>query len=253
MTAQFLTSPALAARHGFFTRNGGVSAGHYASLNCSLSSGDAPENLAANRALVARALGVDAANLLGLTQIHSAEIVTVTAPWPAGSGARADGLVSRVPGLALSVITADCGPVLFHDPRTGTAGAAHAGWRGAALGVLEATIAAMIALGAARADIVAVVGPCIGQDSYEVGPDLHDAVLQASPWAGAHFAPGRGGDRLQFDLAGYCLARLSRAGITATALGIDTLADEARFFSHRRRTLRAEPSIGHQISAIVSG
>lgn len=258
MSAEYVTAPDLAARHGFFTRRGGVSSGTYASLNCSLSSGDSAENLRENRARVAAALGVAHDALLGLTQIHSADVVRVTTPWAAGQGPRADALVSALPGLALSVITADCAPVLFHDPATGIAGAAHAGWRGAVAGVLEATIAAMAALGADPARIIACVGPCIAQPSYEVGADLRDAVLAARTpgpdgWAEACFAPGHRPGHWQFDLPGYALHRLRASGVRASALGLDTLAEEERFFSHRRRTLRGEPSIGHQISAIVSG
>lgn len=251
MTAQYVAHPVITAAHGFFTRCGGVSSGPYTSLNCSLSAGDAPENLAQNRALVAHSLGADPAHLLGLAQIHSADVVTATTPWLVGQGACADALVTSTPGLAISVITADCAPVLFHDRVNGVVGAAHAGWRGAVGGVLEATINAMLGLGATRLNIVAVIGPCIAQTSYEVGPDLRDQVLAANPAAAAFFTPGRPPDRFWFDLPGYCAARLTAAGVTAHSLGLDTVADEARFFSHRRRTLRNEGSIGHQISAIM--
>jgi YfiH family protein len=252
MTAESLCHPGLATRHGFFTRRGGVSVGPYASLNANLSGGDDPAHVAANRALVAQALGVDPAALLGCKQVHGTTVITVTEPWPAGQGAAADALVTRQAGLALGVITADCAPVLFHDARAGVIGAAHAGWRGAAAGVLEATITAMRALGAATGTITAVVGPCIAQASYEVGPDLRDAVLPTLTNAEAFFGAGRPPDRFQFDLAGYCLARLRAAGIGHThGMGVDTFADAARFFSHRRRTLGAGGPIGHQISAIT--
>ncbi len=242
--------------HGFFTRLGGVSTGPYASLNCSMTSGDDPERLRENRRLVAAAIGVPPEHLLGLTQVHGDAVVTVRAPWAPGEGGRADAMVTDRPGLALGIITADCAPVLFADTRAGVVGAAHAGWRGAVAGVLERTVAAMAALGATPSLIRAVVGPCIGQASYEVGPEVRDA-LRSAPLVGqragadSFFAPGRD-DRLQFDLAGYCVARLTKAGVGhATALGLDTRADETRFFSHRRRTLAGGGPIGHQISVIA--
>ncbi len=250
MTVPCLTHPSLAARHGFFTRQGGLSQGPYASLNCSLSGGDDPALVAQNRALVAGALGADPAHLLGVTQVHGVAVVRADQPWPAGAGPRADALVTATPGLALGVITADCAPVLFADATAGVAGAAHAGWRGAAAGVLEATIAAMEQLGASRDRITAVIGPCIAQPSYEVGQDLHAELAPTLPDAARFFAPGRPG-HWQFDLSGYCLARLQSAGVTAAALGVDTCADADRFFSHRRRTLSGGGPIGHQISGIV--
>jgi YfiH family protein len=247
MTAEFLTFPLLQARHGFFTRRGGVSQGPYASLNCSLSGGDDPVMVAQNRSLVAASMGVAADRLVGLTQVHGADVVTVHTAWPAGAGARADAMVTAVPGIALGVITADCAPVLFVDARAGVVGAAHAGWRGAAAGVLEATVTAMEALGAARAQTVAVVGPCIAQASYEVGEDMR-AQLDA---ADAFFAPGKRPGHWQFDLGGYCVRRLQAARVVADRLAADTCADEARFFSHRRRTLAGGGAIGHQISCVV--
>jgi YfiH family protein len=241
----------LVARHGFFTRVGGVSKGPYASLNASLSGGDDPAAVAENRARVARTL--DAGHLIGVTQIHGTSVIEVRAPWPPGTGPRADAMITAVPGLALGVVTADCAPVLFHDPVAGIVGAAHAGWRGAAAGILDAVVAAMEVRGADPARIAAIVGPCIAQASYEVGPDLRDAVLPTLPDAQRFFVEGRPPDRFQFDLAGYCVARLLAVGVRdAHALGLDTMADEARFFSHRRRTLRDGGPIGHQISAIVA-
>jgi len=252
VTAEFLTHMALTARHGFFTRRGGVSTGPYASLNANFAGGDDPAHVAENRARVAAALGLAVSNLLGLHQVHGTHVVTVEAPWQAGQGPDADALVTKHPGLALGVITADCAPVLLHDADAGVIGAVHAGWRGAAAGVLEAAIAAMGALGATPAGTKAVVGPCVGQDSYEVGPDLRDQVLPTLAGAAALFRSGRPPDRQHFDLAGYCLARLRAAGIAdAYALGVDTFADAERFFSHRRRTLAGGGPIGHQISAIA--
>ncbi len=250
MTAEFLTHPALSARHGFFTRRGGVSLGDYASLNANFAGGDDPAHVTENRARVAAALGVAPECLLGLKQVHSPTVVTVATPWRAGDGPAADALVTDRTGLALGVITADCAPVLFHDAGARVVGAAHAGWRGAAAGVLEATVAAMRALGARH--ISAVIGPCIGLDSYEVGPDLVAAIAPTIAAAEKFFRPGRPPDRQKFDLAGYCLARLRAAGIAeAHALGLDTLAAEDRFFSYRRRTLSNGGPIGHQISAIT--
>ena len=196
-------------------------------------------------------LGTNPADLLGLHQVHGAQVVTVTQPWAIGQGEPADAMVTRQPGLALGIVTADCAPVLFADPAANIVGAAHAGWRGAVLGVLEATLAAMTRLGAATGRIVAAVGPCIAQASYEVGPDLRDAVLARAPADAAFFAPGDQPDRWQFDLAGYCAERLRAAGVGQVIVtGHDTLADEDRFFSHRRRTLRNAGPIGHQISVI---
>jgi YfiH family protein len=237
-------SPLLAAPHRFFTRNGGVSAGAYASLNCSFTSDD-PDNVRENRNRVATAMGVERDKLLGCKQVHGRDVVTVRAPWAEGDGPAADALVSNVPGLALSVITADCAPVLFYGD--GVAGAAHAGWRGAVAGVLEATIEAMRALGAKQ--IYAVIGPCIQQPSYEVGADLRDAVLAERRGSARFFTAGRPG-HWWFDLPAYCLARLEAAGVKAESLGVDTCALEQEFFSHRRRTLRGETALGHQISVI---
>jgi polyphenol oxidase len=240
--AEFLTHPALGARHGFFTRRGGVSTGAYASLNCGLRSDDDPGAVAENRARAQQALG--AASLRALRQVHGAAVVEACTPWD--KLPEADAMVTRTPGVALGIITADCAPVLFHDAVAGVAGAAHAGWRGAVAGVLEATIAGMEALGAERARIIAVVGPCIAKASYEVQSDLRDAVGEPR-----FFAPGRDAAHFQFDLAGYCLARLAACGVRGAALGLDTLADEARFFSHRRRTLAGGGPLGHQLSAIM--
>ena len=242
---QPLQSPLLPVRHGFFTREGGVSAGPYASLNCSTSGADDPDAVAENRARVARALGTVPSMLLGLSQVHGADVVTVEAPWPPSAGPRADAAVTRQPGLALGIITADCAPVLLADAAAGVVGAVHAGWRSAVGGVLEATVAAMAALGAQPGRIAAVVGPCIRQSSYEVGPDLRDA---AGPPGGAFFQPGARAGHWQFDLPGYCAMRLG--GCAVGAVDAATFADP-RFWSHRRRTLAGGGPIGHQISAIV--
>jgi len=246
-----LRSPTLLAPHGFFTRCGGVSAGPYASLNCSLSGQDSRDAVLLNRARAARTIGAEPAALLGLTQVHGTEVVRATTAWAAGAGPRADAVVTDRPGIALAIVTADCAPVLFSDPDAGVIGAAHAGWRGAVAGVLEATIAAMQALGAQR--IATAIGPCIAQPSYEVSADLRDAVLARAPADSRFFAPGQREARWQFDLPGYCAARLAAAGVAVTNVAVDTLEDEVRFFSHRRRTLGGGGPIGHQISAIRLG
>ncbi|WP_158747144.1 polyphenol oxidase family protein [Acidisphaera sp. L21] len=236
-----ISDPHLAAPHGFFTREGGVSTGPFASLNCSLSSADAPEAVAENRRRAAAAIGVD--QLVGLHQVHGPDVVTVDEPWQPGSGPRADAMVTRRPGIGLAIVTADCAPVLFAGP--GIVGAAHAGWRGAVSGVLEAVVEAM-----GGQSIHATVGPCIGPAAYEVAADLRDAVLARDQSDAQFFADGRPGHWL-FDLPGYCAQRLRAAGATVTVLGLDTLTDEVRFYSHRRRTLAGGGPIGHQVSIIA--
>ena len=251
MTPTPLTAACLpAGRHGFFTRRGGVSEGPFASLNCSLSGQDRRESVLENRARAARAVGAEPAGLLGLTQVHGIAVATIDSPWLPGDGPRADAAVTDRPGLALGIITADCAPVLFADAGGSVIGAAHAGWRGAVAGILEATIAAMAALGAQR--ISAAVGPCIGQASYEVGADLRHAVLARDPADERFFVTGRRAEHWRFDLPGYCAARLRAAGLLSVeTLDADTCALEDDFFSHRRRTLAGGGPIGHQISVIV--
>ncbi|MCI0754168.1 peptidoglycan editing factor PgeF [Teichococcus vastitatis] len=253
MSAEFITAdPFAGLPHGFFTRRGGVSGGGFATLNCSLSGKDDPERVATNRGRAMAALGLPASALSGAHQVHGIEVAEVTAPIPNENRPRADALVTRVPGLALGVVTADCGPVLFADRQAGVVGAAHAGWRGAVAGMLEATLVAMERLGARRTDIAAVVGPCIRQNSYEVGADLRDAVLAQSPEAERFLIASRRPGRWMFDLPGYCAARLVAAGTGRVGvIAADTCADAERFFSHRRRTLNNEGPIGHQLSAIA--
>jgi len=242
--AEFITHPAITARHGFFTRRGGVSSGAYAALNCGLRSEDDAAAVAENRARAAQALGAAPEALRALRQVHGPVVVEAGAAWD--TLPEADAMVTRAPGVALGIVTADCAPVLFHDAKAGVIGAAHAGWKGAVGGVLEATIAAMEALGATRSGLRAVVGPCIAQGSYEVRADLRDAVDDPR-----FFAPGRDDAHFLFDLADYCAARLESAGVKGAGLGLDTLADDARFFSHRRRTLAGGGPLGHQLSAIM--
>jgi YfiH family protein len=247
-TAEALRAPHLAAPHGFFTRRGGVSTGPFASLNCSLSGADDRDAVLRNRALAAEAVGAAPDTLVGLMQVHGADVIRVDQPWQPGEGPRADAMVTDRPGVTLGIVTADCAPVLFATASGDVVGAAHAGWRGALTGVLEATLAAMRALGAA--EVIAAVGPCIGPESYEVAADLRDAVLARDPADARFFGPGKRPERWQYDLPGYCAARLVAAGAAAHVLGADTLADEARFYSHRRRTLAGGGPIGHQISII---
>ncbi len=252
MTPPFLHCPLLPVRHGFFTREGGVSEGGYASLNCSLSGQDDPARVAHNRARVAAAMGVAPSALLGLSQVHGAAVVTVDQPWQTGAGPDADAMVTRRTDVALGIVTADCAPVLLADRQAGVLGAAHAGWRGALAGVLEATLAAMVRLGAHPARTAAVIGPCIGQDSYEVGADLRNAVLATDAACADCFEPGRRPDHWRFDLPGYCARRLRRAGVALIdGVAADTLAEPDRFFSHRRRTLAGGGPIGHQVSVIT--
>lgn len=241
--AEFLSHPVLRGfAHGFFTRNGGVSTGAYATLNAGLRSDDDPQAVAENRRRIQAALGARA--LRALRQVHGPRAVDAAEAWDALP--EADAMACAVPGIALGVITADCAPVLFADPVARVVGAAHAGWRGAVGGVLEATLDLMESLGASRRRIVAVVGPCIAQPSYEVTRDLLDAVGDDR-----FFAPGRDAAHWQFDLPGYCLHRLSGVA-EAHWTGHDTLPDEARFFSHRRRTLAGGGPLGHQLSGIAA-
>jgi polyphenol oxidase len=252
--AESLQVELLPLPHGFFTRRGGVSKGPFASLNCSLSSQDDRDAVLMNRSRVADRIGVAQEWLVGCTQVHGISVVEVDLPWAAGAGPRADAMVTRRTGVALGIITADCAPVLFADAEAGIVGAAHAGWRGAVAGVIEATIEGMVRLGARTDRIVAAVGPCIGQGSYEVAADLRDAVMARALDDARFFADGSREARWQFDLPGYCAARLRAAGVAKVAVtGVDTLAEEDRFFSHRRRTLAGGGPIGHQISVIAIG
>jgi YfiH family protein len=250
----FLTADSLPVPHGFFTRQGGVSGGPFTSLNCSLSGGDAREAVLENRGRAAREIGARPDRLVGLMQVHGANVVEVTAPWCAGEGPRADAMVTKRAGIALGIITADCAPILLADPDAGVAGAAHAGWRGALSGVIEATIAAMVALGAKPGATAAAIGPCISQGSYEVGADLRDAIVAHADTDERYFVPGQREAHWRFDLRGYCAARLAGAGVHAvTTIDADTAADETRFFSYRRRTLHGGGPTGHQISIISLG
>ena len=237
-------------RHAFFTRDGGVSDGIYASLNGGPGSGDAPAKVAENRARMAAALGVD--RLLTAYQIHSPDVVTIERPWDPQERPRADGLVTRTPEIAIGVTTADCGPVLLADAAAGVIGAAHAGWRGAATGVLEATIAAMERCGADRARMVAALGPMIRQSNYEVGPEFVARFRSEDAANERFFQPASRPGHALFDLPGYIAARLAAAGLSRVEdLGHCTYADAARFFSYRRSTHRNEGDYGRHINAIA--
>ncbi len=249
MTLEILTSDSLAPiQHGFFTRRGGASSGVFSGLNCGTGSTDQSEAVAINRDRVAQAMNVPPAALVGVHQIHSADVVAVTEPLT--DKPKADALVTATPGLALSILTADCQPVLFSDPLAGVIGAAHAGWRGALDGVLEATIDAMEALGAQRADIIATIGPTISQRAYEVGPEFLDDFMAESPDNTRFFANGTG-DRMLFDLPAYGVHRLRSAGIgDASWIRHCTYSDPDRFFSYRRATHAKEADYGRLISTI---
>ncbi|HEY3912134.1 MAG TPA: peptidoglycan editing factor PgeF [Stellaceae bacterium] len=239
-------------RHGFFTRRGGVSEGLFASLNCGFGSGDGAERVERNRAVAMDRLGLAADRLLTCRQIHSAAIVTVETPWRREDAPAADGMVSRVPGLALGVLTADCAPVLLHDPVARVVGAAHAGWRGALRGVIEATVAGMAAIGAEPGRIRAAVGPCIGRQSYEVGAEFPQPIVADDPAAERYFAMAPRAGHFLFDLAGYVERRLGRAGVELVQhAALDTVTGEERFFSYRRACLRGEAAYGRALSAIV--
>jgi YfiH family protein len=249
MTLEILTSDLLAGtRHGFFTRRGGASSGIYAGLNCGPGSRDQREAVALNRARVAAALEVAPERLLSLHQVHSADVV-VAGPDGWSERPRADGAVTTTPGLALGVLTADCAPVLFSDPEAGVAGAAHAGWRGALDGVLEATVAAMERLGARADRVRAAVGPTISQRAYEVGPEFLELFRAEEAGYDRFFVPGSG-DRLRFDLPGFVLERLRAAGLQAAWIGACTYSEPERFFSYRRSVHAGEPDYGRLISAI---
>lgn len=236
--------------HGFFTRKGGVSEGLYAGLNVGLGSKDAPAAIQENRARVAAWFGRSVEDLATLYQIHSADVVTVDAA-NKSERPQADGHVTATPGVILGVLTADCGPVLFADPQARVIGAAHAGWKGALGGVLEATIEAMIALGARRERIVASLGPSISQASYEVGPEFVARFVELNPTWARFFKPSEKPEYSMFDLPALTVERLRAAGVQAENIDRCTYADEENFFSYRRTTHRKEDDYGRQISAIM--
>jgi YfiH family protein len=252
----YRTAPGLAAipglRHGFFTRKGGVSEGVLASLNCGYSGGDEEAVVAENRGRAMASLGLPRDRLCTAKQVHGIAVHHATAPTHGPPVVEADALVTDRPGLAIGVLSADCASLLLADPAVGVLGAAHAGWRGALAGVIEAVVEAMAAKGAEPKRIQAAVGPCIARPSYEVGPDMRAEFERDDPAGLAWFEALPGSDRLSFDLKAYALDRLRRAGVEAgAALADDTFADEAAFFSARRSRRRSEERFGLLLSAIA--
>ncbi len=247
---ELIKAPLLdAVPHGFAGRRGGVSGGIYAGLNVGLGSEDDPDAIVRNRDL-ARDAVLPGAALVTVRQVHSARAETVTAPFAMDARPEADAIVTDRPGLLLGILTADCVPVLFADPAAGVVGAAHAGWKGAIGGVTDATLAAMEALGAARARIVAAIGPCIGRASYEVTDDFAHRFEEQDADNARFFSAGKPG-HLQFDIGGYVAARLAAAGVVRVAvLDEDTYSQPDRFFSYRRACHRGEPGYGRQMSMI---
>ncbi len=244
----FFADALAGVRHAFFGRRGGVSTGIYASLNAGTGSNDDPAAATENRRRIAAAFGAPRENLLGVHQVHSPNAVFVDAPW-SGDRPHADALVTTTPGIVLSVLSADCTPVLFADVEAGVIGAAHAGWKGALGGVLESTVALMRERGATR--IVAAIGPCIHQASYEVGPEFSARFVEADAAFAHFFKPGMG-DRLQFDLPGFCADRLTRLGVARVeVLPLDTCARADDFFSHRRSVHEKDGDYGRNCSAIA--
>ncbi len=248
-----LASPLLSAipglRHAFFTRDGGVSGGLYASLNGGIGSSDDPGKVAENRRRMAEQIGVTPENFLTVWQIHSPDAVVAAGPWE-GQRPRADAIVTRTEGLAIGATAADCGPILFVDPNARVIGAAHAGWKGALTGVVESTVAAMEKLGAERSGIVAAIGPLIRQHSYEVGGEFVERFLEADAENAMFFLPAREGHAM-FDLAGFIRMQLENAGVLMIDdIGVDTYSDE-RFYSYRRSVHRNEPDYGRHVHAIA--
>jgi len=256
MTLQPITHPLLdraGLRHGFFTRQGGVSTGLYEGLNTGVGSNDDPAAVAENRRRVAAHLGGSPDDIAACYQIHSAVARVAEAGWK-GERPEGDATVTAAPGVICAVLTADCAPVLLADPEAGVVGAAHAGWKGALGGIVHSTVAAMQALGARPARMVAVVGPCIAQASYEVGADYRERFEHHDAGSGRFFAPGASTDKRLFDLPGYVLWRLEQAGVADAAwTGDDTRTDAARFYSNRRAYLNGEPDFGRLMSAISLG
>lgn len=249
MTLEILKSDILSeVPHGFFTRRGGASSGIFSGLNCGAGSSDQREIVSINRARVAGAMGVTPDNLTFVHQVHSADVVPVSDP--AVERPRADAMVTATPGVALAILTADCQPVLFSDPEAGVIGAAHAGWRGALDGVLEATVEAMEALGAKRENICAVIGPTISQRAYEVGPEFFETFMDSSSENARFFANGEG-DRYLFDLPAFGLHRLRLAEVGhAEWTRHCTYSDADRFYSYRRATHAREADYGRLVSVI---
>lgn len=239
-------------RHGFFTRHGGGSAGLYTSNNCAFGSHDSAEKVASNRAACAAALLVAPTNLVTVKQRHTPDVVVVEQPWTWHDAPVADALVTKRPGVAVGILTADCAPILLADSSAGVVAAAHAGWKGAFDGVIAATVAAMIKLGAEAGRIVAAIGPAIGNASYEVGPEFLARFRERDPAYVKFFGPAAANGHCHFDLAAFVRQALNAAGVAHVVGGTwDTCAEEQQFFSYRRSVLRREPDYGRQLSAIA--
>ena len=239
-------------QHAFFTRQGGVSGGIYASLNCGYGSGDAPDHVERNRGIAADLLGLPPDRLVSCYQVHGTTALTVTQPWVRADNPKADAMVTSVPGIALGILAADCAPVLFHDAEAGVIGAAHGGWRGTLSGVMEATLAAMTALGATIDRVKAGIGPCIGPDSYEVGAEFPARFRDTDADSVGFFRPATRDGHFMFDLPGYIAHRLHRAGVAEIeAAGRDTATEEELFFSYRRTCLRGDRDYGRGLAAIA--
>jgi YfiH family protein len=239
-------------RHGFFTRQGGVSQGIYESLNCGLGSNDRAEDVHENRKSIAAKLGIEPGNLVTVRQAHGSNAVAVETPWLPSNAPEGDAMVTVTRGIALGILTADCTPILFADPEARVIGAAHAGWRGAKTGIIESVIGAMEQKGATRGRICATIGPTISQSAYEVGDEFQTAFTADGGENHSFFATAKSGGKPHFDLPSYCLRRLTRAGLAQVEnLGLCTYENESLFFSYRRSVHRNEPDYGRQISAIV--
>ena len=256
MTLTPITHPLLeraGVRHGFFTREGGVSTGLYEGLNTGVGSKDDPAAVLENRSRIAGWFGGAHDDIAACYQIHSAVCRVAEAGWK-GERPEGDAIVTAAPGVVCGVLTADCAPVLFADAEAGVVGAAHAGWKGALGGIIHSTVAAMEALGARPERMVAVVGPCIAQASYEVGADFEERFAHHDPGSERFFIPGSAPDKRLFDLPGFVLWRLEQAGVGEAAwTGDDTRIDAARFYSNRRAYLNGEPDFGRLMSAISLG
>jgi len=250
--APFETAETLTTCHGFFGRQGGLSRGVYESLNCGWGSADDLSAVTTNRALVVQALGNGASDLLSAAQVHSTEVKIVDKVWTRERAPEVDGLVTKLPNVALGILTADCAPVLFHDPINQVIGAAHAGWKGALGGVLANTVRAMESLGAQRAHIQAAIGPCIHQESYEVNQGFVDRFKDHDPRYAQYFAPSSNAGHAQFNLPRFVFDQAQGLGLGSVAPSpADTYADEMRYFSFRRTTHRGEPDYGRQLSVVM--
>jgi hypothetical protein len=251
MTASPLLSAIPGLRHAFFTREGGVSDGIYASLNGGTGSQDDPARVTENRRRMAEQLGVTAERFLSVWQTHSPNVIVASGPWQGPTRPQADGIVTRIEGLAIGATAADCGPILFVDPNARVIGAAHAGWKGALTGIVESTVDAMEKLGAERSGIVAAIGPLIRQHSYEVGGEFVERFVEADAENALFFIPATREGHAMFDLAGFIRTRLENAGVLMIDdTGIDTYSDE-RFYSYRRSVHRKQPDYGRHVHSIA--